>query len=67
MKKPMGRVKKMNRNKANMPVFHTELAGNTNSCLPKIHNSKYQVLLDSGAEVLLVHIRLYNSWKVRPK
>ena len=36
---------RINRNEANMPIFHTELAGNPNSCLVKVNNRKYQALL----------------------
>ena len=42
-------------NKKNMPIYKTELAGNLNSCVIRINNQKYHALLDSGAEVSLVH------------
>ena len=51
----------------NMPTYKIELAGNPNSCLIKINNKKYHALLDSGAEVSLIHTRLYNSLKEKPK
>ena len=53
--------------KTNMPTYKIELAGNPNSCLIKINNKKYRALLDSGAEVSLIHTRLYNSLKEKPK
>ena len=53
--------------KTSMPTYKIELAGNPNSCLIKINNKKYRALLDSGAEVSLIHTRLYNSLKEKPK
>ena len=50
-----------------MHIFCIELAGNPTSCLVKIKNRKYWALLDSGAEVSLIHTRLYNSLKVKLK
>ena len=50
-----------------MPIFHIEFAGKPNSCLVKINNRKYLALLDSDAEVSLIHTRLHYSLKVKPK
>ena len=47
-------------NKKNMPIYKIDLAGNPNSCIIRINNQKYHALLDSGAEVSLVHSRIYN-------
>ena len=41
-----------------MPVFKIELAGNPNSC---IINKNLRALLDSGAEVSIIHTKVYNS------
>ena len=37
----------------NMPTFKTDLAGN--------QKTRFYVVLDSGAEVSLIHMRLYNT------
>ena len=50
-----------------MPTFKIELSGNPNSCIIKINKQKFHALLDSGAEVSLIHIRVYNSLKEKPK
>ena len=50
-----------------MPVYKIELAGNPNSCVIKINSQKFRALLDSGAEVSLIHTRLYKSLKGLPK
>ena len=50
-----------------MPTFKIELAGNPNSCIIKIGKRKYRALLDSGAEVSLIHTRVYNNLGEKPK
>ena len=50
-----------------MPTFKIELAGNPNSCIIKTNKQKFCDLLDSGAEVSLIHTRVYNSLKQKPK
>ena len=54
-------------NKKNMPIYKIELAGNPNLCIIRINNQKYHGLLDSGAEVSLVHSRIYNCLRDKPK
>ena len=49
-----------------MPVFKIELAGNPNSCIIKINKQKFCTVLDCGAEVSLIHARVYNSLKEKP-
>ena len=44
-----------------MPTFTTELSGKPNSCIIKIYKQKFHAILDSGAEVSLIHARVYNS------
>ena len=44
-----------------------ELAVNPNSCIIKINKELFHALLDSGAEVSLIHTRVYNSLKEIPK
>ena len=51
----------------NMPIFKIELAYNPNSCIIKINKQKFYALLDSGDEVSLIHTRVYNSLKEKPK
>ena len=50
-----------------MPTFETELAGNPNSYIIKINKQKFHAVLDSGAEVSLIHTGVYNSLKEKPK
>ena len=50
-----------------MPTFKIELAGNPNSCIIKINKQRFCALLDFGAEVSLIHTRVYNSLKEKPK
>ena len=50
-----------------MPIFEIELAGNPNSCIIKINKHKFRVLLNSGAEVSLIHMKVYKSVKNKPK
>ena len=50
-----------------MPIFKIELAGNPNSCIIKINKQKIRVLLDSGAEVSLMHTKVHKSLKNKPK
>ena len=55
-----GRVNKI-------PTYKINLAGSPNSCLIRIENPKYRSLIDSGAEVYLIHKRVFDSLKTRPK
>ena len=50
-----------------MPIFKIELAGNPKSCIIKINKQKFRALLDSGAEVSLIHTKEYKSLKNNPK
>ena len=50
-----------------MPIFKIELAGNPNSCIIKINKQKFRALLDSGAEVSLIHTKVYKSLKNKPQ
>ena len=54
-------------NEKNVPIYKIELVGNPNSCIIRINNQKYCALLDSGAEVSLVHSRIYNCLRDKPK
>ena len=42
-----------------MPTFKNELSGNPNPCIIKINKQTCCVLLDSGAEVSLIHTSVY--------
>ena len=43
------------------------LAGSPNSCVIKIGKTKFRSLVDTGAEVSLMHRRVYDSLLVKPK
>ena len=46
-----------------MLTCKAELAGTPNSCIIKINKQKFYTVLDSGAELSLIHTRVYNSLK----
>ena len=50
-----------------MPVYKIDLLGNPNSCLVKIGKQNFRSLVDSGAEVSLIHSRAYQNLKDKPK
>ena len=50
-----------------IPAFKIDHAGNPNSCIIKINKQKFHALLDSGLEVSLSHVRVYNSLKTKTK
>lgn len=52
---------------SHIPKFSIALAGSPNSCLVKIQHKKYRSLVDSGAEVSLMHRRVYTSIENAPK
>ena len=56
-----------NAGEINIPTFSIALAGSPNSCIIKIEHKKYRSLVDSGAEVSLMHRRVYQSIKNAPK
>ena len=49
-----------------MPIFKIEFEGNPSSCVIKINKQKFRALLDSGAEVSLIHTKVYKSLKNKP-
>lgn len=51
-----------------MTDYYTiNLAGNPNSCIINIKNKKFRSLVDSGAEVSLLHHKIYKSLTFLPK
>ena len=50
-----------------MPVYKIDLLGNPNSCFVKIGKQSFRSLVDSGAEVSLIHSRAYQNLKDKPK
>ena len=50
-----------------MPVYKVSLAGNPNSCMIKIGKTNFRTLVDSGAEVSLMHQRVFQNLKDKPK
>ena len=59
-----GRNKRMSEN---IPTYKITLAGSPNSCVIKIGKTKFRSLVDTGAEVSLMHRRDYDSLLVKPK
>lgn len=49
------------------PLYKIELAGSPSSCLIKIEKQNLRALVDSGAEISLMHARIYKSLKQAPK
>lgn len=47
--------------------FKINLAGSPNSCIVKIGKHKFRSLVDTGAEVSLMHRRIYDQLKVKPR
>ena len=47
-----------------IPSYKINLTGSPNSCIIKIGKNKFRSLVDTGAEVYLMHRRIYNSLKV---
>lgn len=43
------------------------ISGNPNSCLIKLGKQRFRALVDTGAEVSLMHRRVYDCLKVKPK
>ena len=50
-----------------IPTYKINLAGSQNSCIIKIGKNKFRSLVDTGAAVSLMHRRVYDSLKVKPK
>ena len=48
-----------------IPTYKINLAGSPNSCIIKIGKNKFRSLVDTGAEVSLMHRRVYDSLKVK--
>ena len=61
-----GLTKRIKRN-GKIPSFKINLAGNSSTCLCKFEKQKYRALIDSGAEVSLIHYRVFKSLKQAPK
>ena len=62
-------MKSLENNDGNMPInkiFQVNLASNPNSTVIKINKTKIRVLLDSGADISLLHERVYRSIKGLP-
>ena len=55
--------------KGNSPQenFKINVSGSPNSCLLKIGKQRYRTLVDTGAECSLMHRRIYDQLKNRPK
>ena len=49
------------KNTFNHKTYHINVSGNPNSCLIKFGRAKYRSLVDTGAEVSLIHLRVYQA------
>lgn len=57
-----------NKNKSEKSeIFSVNLNKNPNSCIIHIGKNRYRALVDTGAEVSLMHRRVYDSLKIKPK
>ena len=63
------RADKKDKRNGKIPSFKIDLAGNSSTCLCKFEKQKYRALIDSGAEVSLIHVhyRVFKSLKQAPK
>ena len=50
-----------------LPHFKISLAGSPNSCIIRISKDEFRTLVDAGAEVSLMHRRVYDSLKIKPR
>ena len=50
-----------------MSNFNIAVTGSPNSCIIKLENKKIRTLIDTGAEVSLIHERVYNKLQFEPK
>ena len=57
----------MRSNQKAIPSYNICITGNPNSCLIKIQKQKLRALIDSGAEVSLMHRKVFDSLKKKPK
>ena len=60
------RSPKRRRKLKNIPKYNIALTGSPNSCLLQVGKNKYRSLLDSGAEVSIMHRRVYRALKQKP-
>ncbi|MEW8091488.1 MAG: retropepsin-like aspartic protease, partial [Candidatus Thiodiazotropha endolucinida] len=51
----------------NTKTFRINVSGNPNSCIVRIDKQKYRSLVDTGAECSLMHRRIYDQLKFKPK
>ena len=48
-------------------IFKINVSGCPNSCLVKIGKQRFRTIADTGAECSLMHRRIYNQLKNKPK
>ena len=53
----------------NLPqeIFKISVSGSPSSCLVKVGKQRFRILVDTGAECSLLHRRIYDQLKDRPK
>ena len=56
-----------NSNKNNISTYRVNVSGNPNSCIVFIGKQKFRSLVDTGAECSLMHRRVYDNLKNKPK
>jgi hypothetical protein len=59
--------KERNKQPVTTDYYTINLAGNPSSCIINIKNKKLRSLVDSGAEVSLLHHKIYKSLTFLPK
>ena len=52
---------KSNQKSSTHKTYHINVSGSPNSCLIKFGKLKYRSLVDTGAEVSLIHLRVYQA------
>ena len=53
--------------KTNNKISRETRTGSTNSCLVKIRKQRYRTLVDTVAKCLLMHCRIYDQLKDKPR
>ena len=59
--------KNNNKEKLIQEKFNINVSGSPNSCLVKIGKQRFRTLVDTGAECSLMHRRVYDQLKNKPR
>lgn len=60
-------VGERNNEKFNVKKFKISLAGKPNSCILQIGKQRFRALVDTGAEISLIHRKIFDNLKDKPK